>query len=60
MTPQRDENGEWVVASGGKVIAGPFERNADAWRWIDRRLGEPINQSEKIGDWISQKILNGE
>ena len=39
MTAQ-EINDAWFVTEGGKIIAGPFVFNAEAWRWIDRHVGE--------------------
>jgi hypothetical protein len=33
-------NEAWYVAEGGKIIAGPFVYNAEAWRWIEGHCGE--------------------
>jgi hypothetical protein len=45
-----------VADDDGKVIAGPFESNAAAWRWIDRRSGEPISRKEATSSWFMSKI----
>lgn len=58
MTPTQI-NGEWFVMSGAEQIAGPFRSNGDAWRWIDRQEGSPINPAERKSDWIAGKILGG-
>jgi hypothetical protein len=55
MTVTRREDGKWAVMKDGAEVAGPFEEMAAAWRWIDRHDGEPINHSEKVGDWISAR-----
>lgn len=50
---------DWVVMDGEKRLAGPFQTNAEAWRWIDRQFGSPISPSEKKTEWIASKILGG-
>jgi hypothetical protein len=54
MTVEQTDNG-WVVVTGKRVIAGPFESNALAWRWLDRHDGEPISRSEKVSQWLYDK-----
>jgi hypothetical protein len=46
MTVDQTEDGKWQVTRGDVVIAGPFDTNAEAWRWIDRKQGEPVNRQE--------------
>lgn len=62
MTVKRNPDGTWGVyrsPHGAVDIAGPFATMAEAWRWIDRRVDEPINPAEKKSDWIASKILGG-
>lgn len=33
------------------ALAGPFFSHAEAWRWIDRHSGDPINKSEDRAQW---------
>ena len=34
---ERPDGGGWcVVDDRGEVLAGPFETNEQAWRWVDR------------------------
>jgi len=49
----------FFVTQRGRVLAGPFPTNADAWRWIDRNEGQPISKSEQRGDWIFAKTAGG-
>lgn len=55
MTPARIEN-DWYVLHEGNRVAGPFQTNGEAWRWIDRQQGEPLNPAQKRSDWIASKI----
>lgn len=49
---------EWFVCDGKKKrIAGPFDSNARAWRWIDQRNHEPHNRNEAAHDWSAMQIL---
>ncbi len=57
MTTIERNGTHFVVDETGSVVAGPFTTNAAAWRWIDRREGEPISRSEAVSDWITQQIL---
>jgi hypothetical protein len=50
--------GKWVVTDGGRIV-GEFGSNAEAWRFIDRRSGDPTNRSERVTDWLWQQRLNG-
>jgi hypothetical protein len=34
------------------TLAGPFETNAEAWRWLDRHEGSPVSRSEQVGEWM--------
>lgn len=51
MTAVRTDDGRWQVVAGGNVLAGPFETMAEAWRWIDRQSGQPLNKSEDRAQW---------
>jgi hypothetical protein len=33
-------NGQWFVVRNDKPIAGPFQDNGQAWRWIDQHNEE--------------------
>jgi hypothetical protein len=59
MTPRQKDDGTYVVVDGNEiVIAGPFYSHREAYRWIDRQEGEPINRSEKVSDYfLSQRGL---
>lgn len=65
MTVIGNKRGEYRVCATtglvgtGSILAGPFETQAEAWRWIDRHSGEPISPAEKKSDWIVGKILGG-
>ena len=52
------DTGKFVVRENGVEIAGPFETNAEAWRWLDRRDGEPISRQEKVSEWLNEQWLN--
>ncbi len=58
-TAIRTSDGRWQVVAGGAVMAGPFQAMAEAWRWIDRRSGEPISPAEKRSDWSISKVSGG-
>jgi hypothetical protein len=45
-------NGFWLVMERGRVVAGPFISNCEAWRWVDRYEGEPISRSEKTAQFL--------
>jgi hypothetical protein len=30
----------WIVVGADEVLAGPFATQAEAWRWLDRRVPE--------------------
>jgi hypothetical protein len=64
MTPieiSDPEKGPWGVrGSDGKLRAWGLASNAAAWRWIDRQSGDPVSRSEKVGEWLWNKIVNGE
>jgi hypothetical protein len=32
-------------------VAGPFNTNAEAWRWVERHEGGPINPSQKRAEF---------
>ena len=42
----------------GAKVAGPFENNAAAWRYIDRLNNEPISIAEKKSDWSWNRGIN--
>lgn len=52
--PVLRDDGRWSV---GERI---FETNAAAWRWIDRSENQPVSRSEDVGDWVFNKMANGE
>jgi hypothetical protein len=35
MTVIQDDAGKYLVVSGQRVLAGPFDTHREAWRWID-------------------------
>ena len=64
LTVVRGPAGDWVVAatvrSGcrlvvASVVKDGFATMADAWRWIDRRRGEPISRAEKVSEWLGDQ-----
>jgi hypothetical protein len=48
-------DGAWCVFEGTRTLAGPFETNAEAWRWFDRHEGEPISCSEAMTEWLFER-----
>jgi hypothetical protein len=55
MYVRKLDDGKWGIFLGlkSKVMrAGPFDTNADAWRWLDRVNGEPISRAEKVAEFI--------
>lgn len=36
MSVDQDANGTWWVVDGKKKLAGPFDTNAAAFKWLDR------------------------
>jgi hypothetical protein len=56
MSPIEGWNGEWLVnlPNGEQKV---FNTNAQAWRYIDRLLNEPISRAEHVSDWIASKII---
>lgn len=57
MTPIQ-RNGKWFV--DGEINAGPFDTNAQAWRWIDRATNEPHNRKEAAHDWAASQFLKSD
>lgn len=37
----------WGIDSGGKMIAGPFKTNAEAWKWLDERDSQSSEMDER-------------
>lgn len=52
----------WAVVYPSGWVAGLFETNAAAWRWIDRNtdLGGPDGDHAGRQDWAIGKMLKGE
>ena len=50
---------EVVDALGNSVGPGYFETHAEAWRWIERREGEPISPGEKRSEYGWNQFCNG-
>jgi hypothetical protein len=50
----KQTNSGWFVMAGNQQIAGPFATHAQAWRWIDRREGEPVSRSEQVSQNLFQ------
>ena len=49
-------SGAWfVVGADGRVLAGPFKTNAEAWRALDRINGQPVSRSEKTSEYLWNK-----
>ena len=53
------EAGYVVLSDDGARLAGPFVKNAEAWRALDRLSGEPINPAEKRTDFSTSRMLRG-
>jgi hypothetical protein len=50
----------WIVADDrGNVVAGPFDTSAEAWRWADRAMGDPVSAAEKRGEYGFTKFMEG-
>lgn len=50
--------GDWFVRSDEEgLVAGPFDTNAQAWRWIDKNTNEPHNRKEAAHDWSASEYL---
>jgi len=45
-----ERDGKWWVGN-----QGPFDTNAEAWRWLDRKSGETISKAEDTAEWIASK-----
>lgn len=45
----------WDVIENGVVLAS-FASNAEAWRFVDRRDGDPVSRSEHVASWIMSQI----
>ncbi len=58
MTPAQIDN-DWYVLHGDVMIAGPFQTNGEAWRWIDRQSGEPINRAQSVSEWVFHQQAGG-
>ncbi len=51
-------SGKWaVVDASGAVLADDFASNAEAWRWIERRTGEPVSAAEKRSQFGTDRFL---
>jgi hypothetical protein len=46
-------NGQWFVVRNDKPIAGPFQDNGQAWRWIDQH-------NEELLYWLAVPNLRAE
>jgi hypothetical protein len=57
MTVISDPTGRWVVIDRNIIIAGPFDTNAQAWRWLDRHTGSPICRSESVAEWLFEQSV---
>ncbi len=52
---------QWAVISNGRV-AGLFETNAAAWRWVDRNTDQGGDEGDHAGrqDWSIKRHLQAE
>ena len=48
------------IVQDGKVIAGPFETNREAWRALDKLNNEAVGAKESRHDWYIDKTLKAE
>lgn len=44
-----------VIANDGTILAEDLS-NSDAWRFVDRHEGEPINHAQRESDWFWKNI----
>ncbi len=58
MTPA-EIDGSWYVLLRGERVAGPFQSNSEAWRWIDRQEGQPVSAAEKRAEWVFEQMAKG-
>ncbi|MCA0342869.1 MAG: hypothetical protein LCH99_24465 [Proteobacteria bacterium] len=58
MTPTQ-KDGKWFVESRAQEVAGPFDTNAEAWRWIDRHQGETLSKAEDRAEWAFKQSAGG-
>jgi hypothetical protein len=47
-----------VATADGAVLADDLS-NSDAWRFIDRHEGDPINHAQRESEWFWNKISVG-
>jgi hypothetical protein len=47
--------GKWHVVEDGHVLH-VAETNAEAWRWLDRYEESPVSRSEKVSEWLSDRM----
>jgi hypothetical protein len=57
VTAVQDPDGRWIVVAGKRLLAGPFDSSAGAWRWIERQSGEAVSKAEERADWFFRETL---
>lgn len=53
---QKEDNYWWINTGSG--FFGPFETNAAAWRWWERKEGDAVSPSEARQEWSIDQYLN--
>lgn len=51
LTVIESDEVHFVADEDGNHLAGPFDSNSQAWRWIDHHEGDPISKSEATAQW---------
>ena len=57
MKPVEVFTGNWGIIENGVLIVSGLRTNADAWRWIDRQIGDPISRSEKVSEFVWDRMV---
>ena len=45
-------DGNWSVIDDNGTILVEGLSNSAAWRWVDRKMGDPVSRSEKVSEWV--------
>lgn len=60
LTTRAERDGRWSVTDEkGVVVETGFASQAEAYRWIDRREGDPTSPAEKRSDFSSSNVRAG-
>lgn len=51
------EDGKFYAKVGGNMI-GPMDTSAEAWRALDRHVGDPISPAESRSDYAFTKSMD--